>query len=220
MYYIILSNISFYLMFITAIIALIYRQRFGDSPIKYIPYYLVYISLVEIGAFIILYSPIKYNVWWYNIMLNGEFFFYFYLYYHLISNQKIKKVLLLGLIFYIIYFLINYLILSEHWNVPQTFPYAVGSIILIISVFWYLIELFQSDYVLDITRNIIFWISVGLLFYLIISLPRVISNYYLMKIEYINNPIAKLSMIVQFIANITMYSFYIYGIWISKPQKS
>jgi hypothetical protein len=207
-------------MFITAIIALIYRQRFGDSPIKYIPYYLVYISLVEIGALIILYSPMKYNIWWYNIMLNGEFFFYFYLYYHLISNPKIKKVLLLGFIFYIIYFLINYLILSEHWNVHQTFPYAVGSIIIIISVFWYLIELFQSDKVLDITQNIIFWISVGLLFYLIVSLPKVISNYYLSKIEYINNPIAKISMIVQFIANITMYCFYIYGIWISKPQKS
>lgn len=209
------------MLFVTTIIALLYRKRFGAPPMKYIPYYLVYISLVEIGAYIIMYSPIRYNIWWYNIMLNGEVFFYFYLYYNLIQNKTVKRVLLVLLVFYIIYYLVNYFILTNDWNINQSFPFSFGSIIIIFSIFWYLIELFQSDKVLEIHKLLIFWISIGLLFYFIVSIPSLLSSYYFGKKEYINNPTTKFFQIGQFISNIIMYSFYLYGIlWISKPQKS
>lgn len=215
----IISEISWYLLFFTTIISFIYRKRFGAAPMKYIPYYLIFISLVEIIAILIKYSPLKYNVWWYNIMANGIYLFYLYLYYHLIESVKFKIVIKIFTFVYIVFYFINYLFLSESWNTFQSFPFSLGSFLLLICVFWYLIELFKSDEVMYIGKMLSFWISIGLLFHLIIQSPSLISATYFKKTEFINNQNVIIFSVFMFISNILMYIFYLIGIWNSKLSK-
>lgn len=216
----IISEISWYLLFFTTVISFIYRKRFGPAPMKYLPYYLIYISLVEIIALLIINSSIKYNVWWYNIMGNGIYLFYLYLYYHLIESTKFKKVIQIFVLVYLAFYLVNYLFLSENWNTFQSFPFSLGSFFVLISVFWYLIELFQSDEIMYLGNMISFWVSVGLLFHVIIQSPSFVSATYFKKIEFINNPHISIFSTFMYLSNIIMYAFYLIGIWNSKSSKS
>ena len=218
----VLLDIYIWPLLITTLLALIFRKNFGKPPLGYLPYYLIYISIVVIVGTTIMYTPIKYNIWWYNIMLNGEKFFYFYLYYTLIQNKTIKKILLILFSIYVVYFCVNYFILTDDWNIRQSMPFAVANNTIILAVFWYLIEFFKTDKVLKMFNHLIVWISFGILFYLIIGMPTMVSDFYTNRIEYIKNKkLFEALIYMQIFASMTLYFFFSIGIlWTSRLKNN
>ena len=203
------ANISNFFLILTAIIATIYYKKYKGTPLNIVVFYLWYTVVLEYVAQYYLY----YNAWWYNIGINIEILFYLYLYYQYISNKSIKKFILIGGTIYESYFLINYLVLSDNWNVYQNFPFTLGALLIIVVVFMFLLEMFQSDKVMYSGRYLIFWISLGLLFYNIIPLPLFVARSFIKNMASMMN--------IQFIANILMYFSFIYGfIWSSMNYKS
>ncbi len=207
------GDISRYILILTAIIAILYYKKYKQTPLKYIMLYLWYAALLEVVASN-MWKLLKIsNAWWYNIGINIEILFYLYLYYQYISNKSTKKFILIGGTIYESYFLINYLILSDNWNVYQYFPFTLGSLLIIVVVFMFLLEMFQSDKVLYSGKYLIFWVSLGLLFYNIIPLPLFVAR------GFIPNSLSLMN--IQFIGNILMYFSFIYGfIWSSMKYKS
>ncbi len=215
----ILYNTSKYLLFIVTITAFLNFEKFGKTPLKYFVYYLFYLSIIEIVAFSIALSSMKYNIWWYNITLNGQYLFLFYFYFKLIKNENIKTVLIVLSIIYIIFFIYHYLIINDDWNKYQTYPFFVGNLMVIFSVFWYLIELFKSDEILYLKKSLPFWISLGLLFQFILIIPYDLISINFMKSEFINHPTVKLFTFVLYAANIIFYTLFLIGIWNTKASK-
>ncbi len=209
------------ILLVTAVIALTHKKKFGPPPLGYFPYYLLFLFFEEMVGFIIMKSPIKFNVWWYNIMSNGELFFLFYLYYSIIKSPVIKRILLVLGGIYVVYFLINYLLLTETWNDFQSFPLAFGYAVIIFAVFWYLIEFFRSDEVLKLFDYLIIWLSIGLLVYMIVSMPVLMTRHYLIADYNANDEgLMNLMVIIQHTTNYIMYSIYVTGIlWTSKALK-
>ena len=208
-----MENASNIFLLLTAITATIMYGKYKDTPLKYLPYYLWYATILEFGADYLGYLDIS-SIIWYNIGINIELLFYFYIYYNYLKNKKIKKFLLYGAVFYELYFLINWVIL-ESWGDYQVFPFTLGGILMIVIVYLFLLEMFQSDKILNTHNYLIFWISLGLLFYNIIPLPLFVIR----SIVSINNYYS--IMFIQYIANIIMYVLFIYGfIWSSMKYKS
>ena len=216
----ILSKTSWYLLFITAFIFFVFRNKLGSRLLIYFSYYLIYISLGEIVAKLITLSPIKYNLWWYNIMLNGQYFFYFYLYYHLIKHAKVKKIFKALYIGYIFYFVLNYLVFFKGWNVYQSFPFTFGNVVIILSVFWFLIELFQTEEILNLNKSLIFWISLGVLFHFILYAPTEVVATYYFNLNINEQFIIKIISLILYFSNISMYFFFLFGLWKTKLSKS
>ncbi|HIP49106.1 MAG TPA: hypothetical protein EYG92_09110 [Lutibacter sp.] len=206
------GDISNLFLVITAVIAWFSYTKYKSTPLKYLPIYLTYAAILENVANILL-TVAQSNTWWYNIGINIEILFFLHLYYNYIKNKKNKKFLLICAIIYEVYFLINVFIL-ESWNDYQVFPFTVGGIFIIIFVFAFLLEMFQSSKILHTQKYLIFWISLGVLFYNIIPLPlfvtrSILSNYELSQM-----------MVIQYLANIIMYLLFIYGfIWSSMKYK-
>ena len=208
-----LTNVYLISLLTTAIIALVYKSKFGKPPFGYFPYYLLFLFFVELGGFIITKTPMRYNGWWYNILINGEYLYLFYLYYSLIKNNKVKNILLILGGIYIMFYFIHYIFLTSSWNKAQSFPFAYGNTVLIFAIFWYLVEFFKSDEVLKLFEYLIIWISIGLLIYLIVSLPVMIARYYLI-IDYEANDLGLMKLMgrMQRYTNMLMYIIYITGI--------
>ncbi len=214
------TNISNLFLILTAIVSLIYYKKYKNTPLKYIVYYLWYAVLLEVGANVLRNVLGMYNAWWYNIGINIELVFYLVIFYQYISNKKTKKLILIGGVFYESFFLINYLFLSESWNTYQVFPFTFAGLVLIIAIFMFFLEMFQSDKVLYIGKYLIFWIGLGLLFYNVIPMPLLIGKYFYLEKNYSSSIIVFINGI-QYVGNLLMYVSFIYGfIWSSMTYKS
>jgi len=208
------GDISRYILIITAIIATVYYKKQQGTPLRFLKYYLWYAVVLEVVASQLWLIFRMANTWWYNIGINIEILFYLFLFYQYIENKKIKYIILIGGSIYEAYFLINYLLLSESWNIYQVFPLAVGGLLVIVVVFLFLVEMFQSDKILYIAKYLIFWVSLGLLFYNIIPLPFFVVR------KIIPEELTSYLMNIQFTANILMYVSFIYGfIWSTMKYK-
>ncbi len=208
------GDISRYILIITAITATIYYKKQLGTPLRFLKYYLWYAVVLEVGA------PLLWtvfgigNTWWYNIGINIEILFYLFLFYQYIENKKTRKFILIGGTIYEAYFLINYLLLFESWNTYQTSPFSFGCILVIVIILLFLIEMFESDKILYLTKYLIFWVSLGLLFYNIIPFPFFVVR------KLIPDDLMIYLMSIQFTANILMYVSFIYGfIWSTMKYK-
>lgn len=209
------GDISRYILIITAVIATIFYKKQLGTPLRFLKYYLWYAVILEVVAHQ-LYVRDMFNTWWYNIGINFEILFYLFLFYQYIENPKTKRLILIGGAIYEAYFLINYLILSENWHVYQTYPFVVGGLLIIAVVFLFLIEMFQSDKILYMAKYLIFWVSLGLLFYNIIPLPF----FAVRKVFGYDHQLYHYLMSIQYTANILMYVSFIYGfIWSTMKHK-
>ena len=208
------GDISRYILIITAIAATIYYKKQLGTHLQFLKYYLWYAVVLEVGAFYLWAEFRIANTWWYNIGINIEILFYLFLFYQYIENNKTKNFILIGGAIYEAYFLINYLFLTESWNTLQSLPFSIGGLLVIAVVFIFLVEMFQSDKILYIAKYLIFWVSLGLLFYNIIPLPFFVVR------NIITKDLQIYLMYIQFTANILMYVSFIYGfIWSTMKYK-
>lgn len=206
------GDLSNLFLIITTVIAWISFPKFKNTPLRYLPIYLSYASILEIVGNILMTCKYK-GTWWYNIGINIEILFYFIVYYNYIKNKKNRVFLIVSAVTYEIYFLINVFVLKS-WNDYQVFPFTVGGIFIIIFIFIFLLEMFQSNKVLHTRKYLIFWVSLGVLFYNIIPLPLFVTRSFLLDYE------LSQMMVIQYLANIIMYLLFIYGfIWSSMKYK-
>ena len=198
---------------------LLYYSKLKNSRLKYLPYFFFYIILHEYTAKILWSKFELYNLWLFNIYYNIEILFFLFIFYQFLKSKKIKRFLVYAGAVFEVYFLINFLILSEHYNIAQSFPQTFGILILIVTIFGFLLEMFQSDKILYIHHYLIFWLSIGLLVYYLVALPLTISNFFTNREEFINDK-TLITMLggIQYLASIIFLITLITGIiWSKKP---
>jgi len=96
----------------------------------------------------------------------------------------------------------------------QTVPYIVAAGFMIITITLYFTELLNSVKVLNTYKNLLFWISIGLLIFFVGNIPfRIVRNYYADQTD----------ITILFLINITLtiimnLCFIIGFIWSDKKQ--
>lgn len=213
-----LSYIYDLFLLVTFIVSVFMYSKYKTETLRYLPFFLAYVLLTEIVAYALAVHFATYNLWWYNIFTNFEILFYLFIFYSYFKNKKIKRgILIMGSI-YEINFLANFFILSSDYNIYQGIPFTIGRLILILAIFLFLIEMFQSDKILYVKEYLIFWVSIGLLSYNITLVPISIFYYFDWRIENLDS-ILSLSSIQMFI-NYILYTAILYGLlWSKKPYK-
>ena len=206
-------NFGIFIELITAVIASIYFYKYKNTFLKYFCFLLWYAVLNDISGVLIRDYISRYNAIIYNIYYCINFTYLFALYRHYIKNDKYKKLLLLFILFYYIILIINGFF--ENYIIEfLSLPYIAAATFIIISISIYFVEILNTEKVLYVKKNLLFWISVGLLLFYIGNIPfRILRNYY----EYLTD--ATVLILLNVILATIMNSCFIIGfIWSDKKQ--
>lgn len=110
------------------------------------------------------------NIFIYNLFTTFEFCFYFF-FFHLVLKKYLKESKIYYIIaLYVALALVN-IFLIQGKNNFHTYTYILGCMICIILSITYFYFLFKYLTVSNLTKDVVFWISTGLLFYYSCTLP-------------------------------------------------
>ncbi|MCK0129971.1 hypothetical protein MWU59_00500 [Flavobacteriaceae bacterium F08102] len=211
-----------YAELLAAISGTITYYKYRHTPVKYFLWLLWYIVLTEfVGSWAIKYDflifkdehGVKYNLWMINLLYLIFYPTCFYIYHQTVTSLRYK--------FWIKLFFIAYLILSLiNWTFIQNFifswselPFITGSLMLVVSIIFYFIELLRSEKIIIFHRMLFFWISVGLLLFHTGTIPfsAQINGYALIP------GIHKL-FLINYVLAIAMYVIFTFGFLWSKKE--
>ena len=210
--------IDYFFLIGMIITSFLYYGKYKNTRLKLLPWIFVLSFVVEVTAISLRLND-YYNVWLYNQYINIEFLFFLWIFYRYIENLNFKKVIILGSILYEFYFIFG-IIISNNMNVFQTYPFAFAQILIIIVLFAFIIQMISSDKILHIQQYLIFWVSLGLLFYYIVPFPLNVSENLINK-ENLSREMMSFLRQIQYVGNILMYILITYGyIWSSKTYIS
>ncbi len=171
-----LDNYFMPLYFIALVLSLIKYQLYYDTVLRYFPILLTYTFLTEVLGLIVrdvddiqlVYRQeyYNYNTIIFNIYDVIFFLYFFYVYYQLNDNRLTKIIIKYGGITFLLTCIGN-LFLQDFFTEPQNFAIIIGSVILIYTVSTYLYKLIITKHRLPIYRNLLFWLSIGILFFYI-----------------------------------------------------
>ncbi len=199
--------------FITAIIGSIYFYKYKNTFLKYFLIILWYIAINDVLGFVLRYYfssvTILYNIY-YLIIFN----YFMLLFRHYSPSKKYKKWGLLLILIFTISFIINGFY-ENYLTQYSRAPYIIGGSFVVISIIFYYIDLLNSEKVLYVNKNLLFWISTGVLIYYCGNIPfRIVRNY----VGELKDQ--SIQFLVLFILSMVMYTCFIIGfIWSSKKQQ-
>lgn len=215
-----LINIIYLLSFISTLIYVVfYFRKSFDINLRYFSAYLFFMFLFEVIAKYVKYLGYD-NLWIYNNLNFIEFNCLFFFLRGIILSIKIKKIVLyIMYIFNTIYIITNiyYLLLEKYLVTYNSIASISGSLLISIVVFLFFRDFLNSDKILNYRKTLSFWISFGLLFYYLGTIP------FISIINFLNDipQLSKIYLIkVQFFLTIFMYSCFIFGaLWSQKQVK-
>ena len=160
---------------ISAIIGTINYKKFASKYTAYFLFFLWYIVLAETTSVILK----KYgysNTWIYVVYTFLEFNILLLMYKSITKLKFSKKIILLFIVLInIIYFVEVY---KQGLTINTSITTVVGSIFLSIVLILYLKEFLYSDKILNYSRSLYFWITLGSLVYYLGSVPfQAMTNY-------------------------------------------
>ncbi|MCH2195051.1 hypothetical protein [Kordia sp.] len=203
---------SLYLGVLTAIIATITFHKYKNSFLKYILYFLWYVAINEfIGLIVKTYSEDRHNSIVYNIYGIVSLVFFLSIYRHFIQKKKFKKYISFFIVSCVVLYIVSAFFIDYMKNI-LTIAYLYGSIALAISIVFYFIETLNSERILVISKDILFWISIGLFIFQMGIIPfMIIREYYIEFVLLELNIILLLYYVLIYVLNICYITGFIWG---------
>ncbi|MBL4642875.1 MAG: hypothetical protein JKY44_04700 [Flavobacteriaceae bacterium] len=166
-----LKEIIIYFEFATVLVALFSYQKHKQLYFKcFVAYVLVVFGFEYlIGNFFE-----KDNQGIYNIYTFFEFNLVSIIYYNL-NKEKLSRLIISYLIgvFNCVYFLSFFFLILQNYTV------TIGALIVSVFMIFYLKELLNSDKIIEYKREVSFWITVGMLFYYLCTIPFLALVYFI-----------------------------------------
>ncbi|PHS64052.1 MAG: hypothetical protein COB12_08690 [Flavobacterium sp.] len=157
------------------------------------------------------------NYWIYNIYMIVSYLFYgsFFKWY-LKSNKAIKILDILSVVYVIGSIL--YLIINEgFFEGYSLFTLLVGTILVLLSLFYYYYEIIKNDSLLNIKKSVPFYVSLGALFFHLFTTPVLIYSIYYR--QSFNPEFDTVFKIVLYGSNLILYFSFILGFIICSKKK-
>lgn len=154
--------------------SIIKLPKYHDSRLKYLPIILGYTFFNELLGGFILYNDnfalileegfSNYNHAIYNIYDVIFFPFFFYVYWHELSKTFFKKLIKYGALVFFVGIVVNSFIVNP-LKYELLYAYLIGSFLLILSTIAYLGSIDFGTKQNDFSRNLLFWLSLGVLIF-------------------------------------------------------
>ncbi|MDT0651868.1 hypothetical protein [Autumnicola edwardsiae] len=207
-----------------------YQKKPTDKAVGFFAYFLLFTFFVEtiglIPAIIYYNEPLHFlkntfwyqNYWLYNPYLIISFTVYILFFKRNISNRKVDEFINKGLGLYIIICIANLIFSDVFLKSNSAVTYILGSFLLVGVIFCYYFEILLSPKILNIKREISFFISFPALLYFLCTTPIMIFYKYFTT----QSPeFVELTNIIMIGMNIFMYSSYsIAFLWLANKRKT
>lgn len=180
---------------------LVYKDK-EHSYLKYFPPFLFATIAAEITGYVMSLNAHN-NILMYNFFTTAEFCFYLFFVSVLIKNITVKKIIRIACCLYPIPALIN-IFYFQGPKVFHTVTYSVGCLLVIISCFYYFLELFRLPKSVKLSRNPAFWICSGLLFFYCCGFPLYAFVNFWLSYKWMLNSFQSIISIL----NIFLYSLF------------
>ena len=194
---------------VAALLVALYYLLFAEKEITVLfPIYLFCVVFIEFLGLIFMYKEIS-NVFLYNILGGIEFSIFTYIFYSKITNKKYRLIIGGLLIFSLLIFTTELLLVNDPTKSFMNLSFGVASIMIVMMCCLYIHNIAQTPDVVNLSLIPLMWICFGLLFYHLCALP----------ITALANNINKIDMddkllVIQAIPSIIMYtSFILAYIW-------
>lgn len=161
-------------------------------------------------------SPFCRNTWMYNIYCVLTVIFVGKYYYGLLSNAKFKKIIKILAISYSTIVIIYFLFSGTFFIKSIPYNFILETLVIVMYVFLYYLELIRSDNILNFSRSPHFYISIALLFWFLIITPLFIFNNYF---RIINQDFISFRKLTLLLSNISMYLCFTFGFLISLRKR-
>ncbi len=211
-----------YFELLSAVIGSFYFYKYRSTSLKYFLYLLWFITFSEfLGAYIRVSGNFAgfidekgraYNTWVYNILGLVTFTTLFYMYWSYLKNETFKKWIKIFVVIYILIYIANWIFFQDFIKDSATSPEVIGSILLVVTIIFFFIELLRSEKIIIFHKTLLFWVSIGLILFYAGTTPFILeyNGYKLIP------GIHKLFLIIYILA-ILMYLIFTFGfIWSKK----
>ena len=218
-----------------AVTGLLLFKKYKPTAVRYFIYFLVYVVFVElIGSYpryldklelldslkeLINNSRFKENYWWYTIFWSiGSILFYSFYYQKILTNKSYKRIIKYsGFIFLIISIVTIISDLDKFFNTTCSIIIrGSGLIVILLCVLFYLIEMLNSDRILNFYRSFNFYVSATILIWWLVTIP--LTFYGIYNIEE-DMDFVMIKWKVFLFSNIFMYSIFTFALIWCRPQK-
>lgn len=184
------------------------------------PFLLLTIPYLFISLIVEIYGQIlsqnnKHNVWLFNLYTPIEFIYFTFLYYRGFQKILYKQITFYFIPAYSFCTIINQ-IFYQGGNIFHSVTFMIGSFFTIVFSIFYLIELFSPNSKVPIKSNLLFWITLGILFFYLSNFTYLGLYNYLVR-ERIE--VAKLFQKALRYSNLVMFVFYAIGFICLKTRK-
>jgi len=223
------SFITFFVELVAAITGIIYYKKYRTTHAKYFIYFIVYAFIIDfIGNYpryfynldlfyLIENTLIAENYWWYTlfwwIALSS---FLAFLNYKILEKPSYKKVLKIFYYIYIIqaiiYAIVNF---KKLFGPTETFLIIASVWMITVSVVLYLLEILQSNRIVNFYKSIYFYINTSILVWTIVTTPVAFYEIYFDEGDW-NYVILKWQIFLS--VNIIFYSTLTLAIIFCKPE--
>lgn len=210
-----LENIRFYIIYLALLsgtIGLFSIRKLPNNKAKSI---LIIIWL----AFLVEFIGINFSKWTGKInylIFNGYIFISFFYYLLLLKTLLVKKnnqkVGFSAIILFTVFYLINFFLFQHDIDKTFTNSFTIGVFLILVLSCLYLIEIFNTEKVLNFKKSIYFWFILGILLFHVPFLPFMLAiDWFLIE------RVESIYSFVLFFLNLLMHSCFIIGfIWTEK----
>lgn len=207
-----LRSYIIYLALLSGSIGLISMHKLPGKKAKFLVILIWFSALIELVGYYFTYWTGLLNYYVYNFYMFVSFTAYILLIRSLLQKLNYRATAIFFLILFIVSFFLNIIYFKEDTNRSFTYSFAIGVMLVLILSCLYLVEIFNSDKILNFKRSVFFWYVLGILVFHVPFTPFMLAiNWFLIKQD------ESVFSLVLFILNFLAHSCYIIGfLWSEK----
>ena len=203
----------FYFIVLSFIVSLVVYSSPRHPYLKIFPPFLFATLAAEFAGSYLMYIH-EPNAFIYNFFSVIEFVFYMLLISLIIKNGKVKKIIRLCSLLYVIVSIGNILFFQGIKNF-HTVTYSMGCLVIVIICIYYFFEIFSSPGAVKLTADPAFWICSGLLFFYCCVFPLYAFLNFWAGFKWMRKSFTDIVNIL----NIFLYSLFVISFLCSRTRK-
>lgn len=207
-----LRSYIIYLALLSGCIGLISMHKLPGKKAKFLVILIWFSVAIELVGYYFTYWTGLLNYYVYNFYMFVSFSAYILLLRSLLLKINYRMTAVYCLILFVVSFFLNIIYFKEDANRSFTYSFAIGVLLVLILSCLYLVEIFNSDKILNFKRSVFFWYILGILVFHVPFTPFMLAiNWFLIKQD------DSVFSLVLFILNFLAHSCFIIGfLWSEK----
>jgi len=207
-----LRSYIIYLALLSGTIGLISLDKLPSNKAKFLVLLIWFSVLIEVVGYYFTQWTGLLNYYVYNFYMFVSISAYILLLRSLLLNRNYKITAILFLILFVFSFFLNLLYFIKDINQSFTYSFAIGVIVVMLLSCLYLVEIFNSNKILNFKKSVFFWYILGILVFHVPFLPFMLA----IKWFLINQDESIFSLVL-FILNFLAHGCFIIGfLWSEK----